>query len=491
MKRLQRNLNGLSIVLLILLVFSCQTVETEVRPGTNHDLERFDRAAEFIFREYVDPVSARKLMDWSVDGVQEGPGSDDGSLSGKNVVDDDLKRCRDIEDVKSNFRSFLSHGSRNSPGFSSRDVVDSAIQGMVAHLDSQCALLSPEDLQKVRTATKGKFTGIGTVVTMKDGFVTVLFSLKGSPAHSAGIVTGDRIHRVNGIEVENISDAVTAIGDGKRVTLTIARQNMKNPVDYEMLCEVIPNKSVYVLKLRSGFGYAWIGSFDENTARDFETALVGLDTESRPLRGLILDLRDNPGGLLNQAIQVSDLFLDKGNIVSVKGRIKRNTWEFKAHPDAVRRSFPVVVLINEHSASAAEIVASALQENNRAIVLGKTSLGKGSVQAVDVIGGGYGLKITIARYATPEGHLIQGRGVVPDVSIDPEIARKRGQVIGDESGLMDDPEIDIALLAMQRADSYHFYDLLSAARNVMDEEDGKSKGSAGGRLEGRQGVGVL
>ena len=470
MKRLHRNLNGFLFVLLILVVPSCQTVETEVTPRTTRDFGRFDRAAEFIFTEYVDPVPAQKLLDWSIDGVQEDLGSGDGSLSGETLVDDDPEGCRDIEDVKSNFRSYFSHGSWNYPGFSSRDVVDSAIQGMLAHLDAQCALLSPEDLQKVRTAVKGEFIGIGTVIVMKDGFVTVLFSLKGTPAQRAGIVTGDRIRRVNGIEVENISDVVTAIGDGKRVTLTIARKNMINFFDYEMLREAIPNKSVYALRLRSGFGYVWIGSFDENTAQDLETAFMGLDTENRPLRGLILDLRDNRGGLLNQAIRISDLFLEKGHIVFVKGRIKGNTREFEAHPNAIRPSFPVVVLINENSASAAEILASALQENKRAIVLGETSLGKGSIQAVDVIGGGYGLKITIARYATPEGNPIQGRGVVPDVFIDPEIAGKYGKVISDESGLIGDPEIDIAVLAIERADSYHFYDLLSAARNVVDEK---------------------
>ena len=462
MKRFQCNLSGFLIVLLILPVLSCQTLETGVTPGTDYDLERFDRAAEFIFREYVDPVSARKLMDWSIEGVQED--------RGKSVVGDDFKRCGDIEDVKLNFRSYLGHGAWNFPGVSSRDVVDSAIRGMLAHLDPQCALLLPEDLQKLRRNTKGKFIGIGAVVTMKDGCVTVLFSLKGTPAHRAGIVAGDRIHRVNGIEVENISDVVTGIGDGEGVILSISRKDMKNSLDYEMLREVIPNRSVYALKLRPGFGYAWIGSFDENTARDLETALAGLDTENRPLRGLILDLRDNPGGLLSQAIQVSDLFLDKGKIVSVKGRIKRNTGEFEAHPDAVRSSFPVVVLMNEKSASAAEIVASALQENKRAIVLGKTSSGKGSIQAVDVIGCGYGLKITIARYATPEGNFIQGRGVVPDVFIDPEISGGYGKKMLDESGLIGDPEIDIAMLAMERADSYRFYDLLCAARNVVHEK---------------------
>ena len=195
-----------------------------------------------------------------------------------------------------------------------------------------------------------------------------------------------------------------------------------------------------------------------------------MDVENRPLRGLILDLRDNLGGLLSQAIEVSDLFLEKGDIVSVKGRIRRNTQEFKARPNAVRRSYPIVVLINEGSASAAEIVASALQENHRAIVLGKTSFGKGSIQAVEAIGGGYGIKITIARYHTPEGNPIQGRGVVPDVFISDMLAGRLRKLISAESGLTDDPVIDIALLAMESAKSSDFYDLLGSARGVVEEK---------------------
>ena len=244
--------------------------------------------------------------------------------------------------------------------------------------------------------------------------------------------------------------------------------------------------------MRSGFGYAWIGSFDENTARELETALAVLDVENRPFRGLILDLRDNPGGLLSQAIDVSDLFLEKGDIVSVKGRIRRNTQEFKARPNAVTRSYPIVVLINEGSASAAEIVASALQENHRAIVLGKTSFGKGSIQAVETIGGGYGIKITIARYYTPEGNPIQGRGVVPDVFISHMIAGRLRKLISATSGLTDDPVIDIALLAMESAKSADFYDLLGAAREVVEEKKiglgGDGDDAAEDENSGRRGV---
>lgn len=479
MQKYQGNLHRLLVILFILSVFGCQTVETPVTPEINNHLDRFDKAAEIIFQEYVDPIPAQKLLVWSIDGIQKDFDSrgliedeDDRSLGRNNRLDYDLKSSHDMEDVKSNFRSLFIHSSRTFSDFSSHDFVDSAIKGMIAHLDPQCALLSPDDLQKIKTDTKGKFTGLGMVITMKDGLVTAMFSIKGTPAYRAGIVAGDQIHRVNGIEVLNVWDAVRRArgAEGERITLTVDRKNRKNPVVYEIVREVIPNKSVYTRMLRSGFGYAWIGSFDENTAADLETALAGLDTENRPLRGLILDLRDNRGGLLGQAIRVSDLFMENGNIVSVKGRIKRNSREFKANPNITRRSYPMVVLINKGSASAAEIVASALQENNRAIVLGETSFGKGSIQAVDGIGDGYGIKMTIARYYTPKGKLIQGRGVVPDVFVSHKIASRFRTVLSDESGLMDDPAIDIALLAMARANSSDFYDLRSVARNVTKEK---------------------
>lgn len=496
MKKLYLNVDWLSIVFLILLVFGCQTAQVRVPSETNKDLKRYDRAAEIIYKEYVDPVQAQKLIAWSIDGIEENyysrgfigdendPTSSTNNLSGTN-----LNSNYDIENVKSELRSLFSHSSGVFPGFSSHDFVDSAIKGMLAHLDPQCALLSPEDLQRVTTDTKGKFTGIGLVITIKDGFVTVLSTIEGTPAHNAGIVAGDRIHRVNGVKVADIRDAIekTRGAGGERVTLTIARKNIDKPIDYEIFRDVIPNKSVYTRRLRSGFGYAWIGSFDHNTARDLERALAVLDVKNRPLPGFILDLRDNLGGLLSQAVQVSDLFLEKGDIVSVKGRVRRNTQAFKARLNVVRRSYPLVVLMNERSASGAEIVASALQENHKAIVLGKTSFGKGSIQSVEAIGGGYGIKITIARYYTPNGKPIQGRGVVPDVFISDALAGRLRKLISAESGLTDDPVIDIALLAMESAKSPDFYDLLAAARNVVAEK-GKGLGSGAEGVESGKSV---
>ena len=216
MKEHQRNnINRLLIIFLILLVFGCQTGEIRVNPETNNNLDRYDRAAEIIYKEYVDPVPAQKLIAWAFDGIQEDFDSrnfigdeNDPSSSSKNLLGYSLNSNHDIEDVKSKFRSLFSYSSGISPGFSSHNFVDSAIQGMLEHLDPQCALLSPDDLQRVKTDTKGKFTGIGIVITMKDGFVTVIFSMEGTPAHRVGIVAGDRIHRVNGVKVDNLRDAV-------------------------------------------------------------------------------------------------------------------------------------------------------------------------------------------------------------------------------------------------------------------------------------------
>jgi carboxyl-terminal processing protease len=169
--------------------------------------------------------------------------------------------------------------------------------------------------------------------------------------------------------------------------------------------------------IKPGYGYVWVTNFQENTTEDLKAALKAMDTEKTPLNGLILDLRDNPGGLLNQAISVSDLFLDKGVIVSIKGRQSRNTKEFTAHSDGTVPDYPLVLLINGGSASASEIVSGALQDHKRALIMGTTSFGKGSVQTVESLRDGYGLKFTIARYYTPSGRSIQAQGIVPDITV--------------------------------------------------------------------------
>jgi carboxyl-terminal processing protease len=202
---------------------------------------------------------------------------------------------------------------------------------------------------------------------------------------------------------------------GSKVTVTVLREGVKKPIDFEITRDEIPIQSVKNISLKPGFGYIRISNFTGTTTQEFEKALEKLEASAAPLKGLVLDLRNNGGGLLNQAISISDEFLDKGQIVSMKGRDKKNTKVFNATPSAVQRTYPIVVLINAGTASASEIVAGALQDHKRALVLGTTSFGKGSVQTVENLRDGSGLKLTIARYYTPSGRSIQAKGIEPDI----------------------------------------------------------------------------
>lgn len=306
-------------------------------------------------------------------------------------------------------------------------MIEAAIQGMVRSLDPHSTLLPPDALKELQIDTHGEFTGIGIHVTMRNNLVTVISPIAGTPAYEAGIKAGDKIVKVDGTTTEDLPDAVKRMRGpkGTSVVITIIRQGEPEPLDFTLVRDVIPIYSVKAELLRPGYGYIWVTNFRENTTSDLVEALKAMETEETPLKGLILDLRDNPGGILNQAIEVSDLFLEEGEILSIKGREGRNTKVFQAQANDVKRDYPIVVLINGGSASASEIVAGALQDHKRALILGTTSFGKGSVQTVETLRDGYGLKFTIARYYTPSGRSIQAKGVEPDVEVkNREIAGK-------------------------------------------------------------------
>jgi carboxyl-terminal processing protease len=211
---------------------------------------------------------------------------------------------------------------------------------------------------------------------------------------------------------------------GTEVVVTIAREDAKKPIDFKIIRDIIPVESVKATVLKPGYGYVWITNFRDNTTDDLLSELEKLETNKIPLKGLILDLRDNPGGLLNQAIEVSDLFIEEGTILSIKGRKEKNTQIYKATPNKVKRNYPIVLLINGGSASASEIVAGALQDQKRALILGTSSFGKGSVQSVEKLRDGYGLKLTIARYYTPSGRSIQAKGIQPDIVVNRRVIDK-------------------------------------------------------------------
>ncbi|BBO83514.1 S41 family peptidase [Desulfosarcina ovata] len=298
-------------------------------------------------------------------------------------------------------------------------MIEAAIQGMVRSLDPHSSLLPPDALKELQIDTHGEFTGIGIHVTMRNNLVTVISPIEGTPAYRAGIKAGDKIIKVDGTVTEDLRDAVKRMRGpkGSTVELTVLRQGEPEPLAFSLVRDVIPIYSVKAEMLKTGYGYIWITNFRENTTSDLIEALDAMENGGSPFKGLVLDLRDNPGGILNQAIEVSDLFLESGEILSIKGRDGQNTKVFRAHANTVKRDYPIVVLINGGSASASEIVAGALQDQKRALILGTTSFGKGSVQTVETLRDGYGLKFTIARYYTPSGRSIQAKGVEPDVEV--------------------------------------------------------------------------
>jgi len=304
----------------------------------------------------------------------------------------------------------------------SKKLIHGAIRGMIGSLDPHSAFLSPESYKDLQIETRGRFSGIGIVITVQDNMVTVISPIEGSPAYKAGIKAGDQIIKVDGEETAAMMlwEAVDKIRGkkGTSVLITIRRKGLPAPVDFTIVRDIIPLESVRSHLLQPGYGYIRITNFRENTSDGIKSALKKLESGKTPLKGLILDLRDNPGGLLDQAVKVADIFLDKGPIVSIKGRHRAHSKIYAAHRDKDKHPQPIVLLINGGSASASEIVAGALQDHDRALVLGTTSFGKGSVQTVESLRDGSGLKLTIARYYTPKGHAIQARGIVPDVMVE-------------------------------------------------------------------------
>ncbi len=299
-------------------------------------------------------------------------------------------------------------------------LMQKAIQGMVRSLDPHSSFLPPEAFEELQMDTHGEFGGIGIVITMKDGILTVVSPIEGTPAYKAGVQAGDKIIKVDGESTQEMElwEAVKKMRgqQGTKVVITVMRENEADPIEYPLIRDIIPIESVKSATLQPGYAYVWVTNFRDSTTDDIKNAIDEFQKEG-PLKGLVLDLRDNPGGLLNQSISVADLFLEKGTIVSIKGRLERHTKTYEAREKGTYPDFPIVVLINGGSASASEIVAGALQDNKRAVILGTVSFGKGSVQTVESLRDGYGLKYTIALYYTPNGTSIQAQGIQPDILV--------------------------------------------------------------------------
>jgi carboxyl-terminal processing protease len=300
-------------------------------------------------------------------------------------------------------------------------LIQGAINGMMRSLDPHSTFMTPEVYKELEVETQGRFGGIGIEITILKDVLTVISPLEDTPAFNAGVKSGDQIIKIDGKSTKDITimEAVKKLRGPKdtKVTITIMRENIAKPKDFILTRDIIQVKSVKVKTFDDNIGYIRIASFPERTADDLRKALRDISEKVRPMRGLVLDLRNDPGGLLIQAIEVSDMFLKSGVIVSTRGRTKNMETKAMARDDGNEITCPIVVLVNEGTASAAEIVAGALQDNGRALIIGMKTFGKASVQTVIPLEDGSALKLTTARYYTPKGRSIQAEGIKPDIIV--------------------------------------------------------------------------
>ncbi len=321
-----------------------------------------------------------------------------------------------------------------------RDLIYGGIKGMLETLDPHSSFLPPDIFKEMQVETQGSFGGLGIEITVKDRQLTVVAPIEGTPADRAGMHPGDRIVKIDGGPTKDMTlmEAVKKLRGpkGTKVTLTILREESPGTFEISLVREVIEVKSVRAKDLGDGISYIRIVSFQERTNKDLLKAVEQLAQGG--MSALVLDLRNNPGGLLNQAVQVSDLFLDKGQlIVYTEGRVKSQDLRFSAEHTTEVPKVPMVILVNGGSASASEIVAGALQDWKRAVVLGTKTFGKGSVQTVIPLTDGSGLRLTTAKYFTPKGRAIHGGGLLPDIIVEaprPTLAKAQSGAQGEKEG---------------------------------------------------------
>jgi carboxyl-terminal processing protease len=349
-----------------------------------------------------------------------------------------------------------------------RKLIENAIRGMLEGLDPHSAYLDKDTYKELQEGTSGEFGGLGIEVGMEDGFVKVISPIDDTPATRAGIKAGDLIIRLDEKSVKGMSlnDAVKLMRGkpGSDIILTVIREGEEKPLDITITRDIITVKSVRGKTLEPGFAYIRISNFQTHTAEDLRKSLEKLKKENNDsLSGLILDLRNNPGGILNAAVGVSDLFLDNGLIVYTEGRIKDSKLKFNAKPSDILRNSPIIVLVNGGSASASEIVAGALQDHERAIIMGERTFGKGSVQTILPMNDEAALKLTTARYYTPSGRSIQASGIEPDIII--ENIRIDGTV-DTSTGTIKEADLAGHLKNGQEETDYQLYEALNVLKGL-------------------------
>ncbi len=325
---------------------------------------------------------------------------------------------------------------------SDETLLENAIRGMLTGLDPHSTYLDQEAFKQLQEGTSGEFGGLGIEVGLEDGFIRVIAPIDGTPAQKAGIKAGDLIIRLDDTPVKGMSlDEAVKIMRGKpgtSITLTVVREGEEKPIRITVVRAIIKVKSVRTETLEPGYGYLRITTFQSRTGDDLKKALRLLtEKNGGALKGLIMDLRNNPGGVLSAAVEVADAFLDQGLIVYTEGRIEDSELKYTAKPDDLLHGAPLVVLVNGGSASASEIVAGALQDHRRGIIMGRQTFGKGSVQTILPMTNGTAIKLTTARYFTPSGRSIQAEGITPDIILQ----RVRLERVEDDGGTIKEADL--------------------------------------------------
>src|SRR5437667_8279552 len=302
-----------------------------------------------------------------------------------------------------------------------KDLIYSAIKGTLRGLDAHSSFLDPDSYKEMQVETSGSFGGLGIEITLRDDVLTVVSPIEGTPAHRAGLQTGDRIVKIDGLVTKDMQlpDAVKRMRGkpGTKVTITVVREGWTEPKDFDITREQIRVQSVRAHDLGGGIAYVKLRQFQEQSPGDMAAALE--KAAKGGMKALLLDLRNNPGGLLTAAVEVTEEFIDDGKlVVYTEGRVRNQNMRFSAHAKKSYPNLPMVVLVNQGSASASEIVAGALQDWGRAIVVGTQTFGKGSVQTIIPLSDGSGLRLTTAKYFTPKGRSIHGKGITPDIVVE-------------------------------------------------------------------------
>jgi len=344
------------------------------------------------------------------------------SLSGQAVTNAPAISKEEYERLET-FTNILAIVSKNYVDqVDTKELILGAINGMLHSLDPHSAYLTPELYKELQMDTQGRFGGLGIEITIKNGILTVVSPIEGTPAYRAGIKAGDQIIKIEEEFTKDLTliEAVRKMRGpkGSRVTLSIKREGVADLVDFAIVRDTIRVQSVRTRTLEEGYSYIRLAQFQERTDRDLQKILEQLSAEKAGIKGLVLDLRNNPGGLLTQAVRVADLFLDSGLIVYTDGRLEEQRHKYFARREGSWTEFPLVVLVNGGSASASEIVAGALQDNKRAVILGTRTFGKGSVQTILPLDDDSALRLTTARYFTPKGRSIQATGIAPDIFLE-------------------------------------------------------------------------